>query len=47
MNVKVTVTKNSRWRRGGARYDKKTQDDIDKKYHEQRGWWHGAKVLRK
>ena len=35
---------NTRWRRGAARYDKKQQDEIDKKYHEAHGWRNGARV---
>ena len=38
---------NSRWVRGAMRYDKKTQDAIDKKYHEDYGWRNGAKVSRR
>jgi hypothetical protein len=38
---------NTRWRSGAQRYDKKTQDVIDRKYHEQSGWFRGAKVSRR
>lgn len=38
---------NSRWRRGAARYDAKTQERIDKNYHEAFGWRNGAKVRRR
>jgi hypothetical protein len=38
---------NSRWTKGAQRYDKRTQDEIDKKYHEERGWHHGARVTRR
>lgn len=37
---------NSRWRKGDQRYDKKTQDAIDKKYTEAHGWHKGARVYR-
>jgi hypothetical protein len=37
---------NTRWSKTGQRYDSKTQDVIDKKYHEAFGWRHGAKVRR-
>jgi hypothetical protein len=38
---------NSRWRLGAARYDAKTQERIDKNYHEPFGWRNGAKVHRR
>ena len=38
---------NGRWTKGAARYDARAQADIDKKYHEPRGWRNGAKVLRR
>ena len=42
----------SRWGKNAAggrnvRYEKKQQDEIDKKYHEERGWRNGARVTRK
>lgn len=38
---------NSRWTRTGQRYDKKTQDLIDERYHEDSGWRNGARVRRR
>jgi hypothetical protein len=38
---------NGRWTKGGTRYDKKSQDEIDKRYHEKSGWRNGAKVTRR
>lgn len=38
---------NSRWRKGGTRYDTKAQAEIDKKFHEPFGWHRGAKVRRR
>ena len=38
---------NTRWRKGAMRYDSKTQQVIDKKYHEAFGWRNGAKVSRR
>jgi hypothetical protein len=40
---------NTRWRARGPllRYDKRTQDEIDRKYHEPYGWRHGARVRRR
>jgi hypothetical protein len=46
MSIKVVVKKNSRWGKGGQRYDAKARDEIDKKYREQKGWRHGARVRR-
>lgn len=38
---------NTRWRAGAVRYDKRQQDEIDKKYHEPSGWHRGARVHRR
>ena len=43
----MTKKVNSRWVKGGQRYDKATQDKIDRVYHEQFGWRNGAKITRR
>jgi hypothetical protein len=43
--VKTSTKKlNTRWRKGGTRYDSKQQAEIDKRYHEASGWRNGARL---
>jgi hypothetical protein len=38
---------NSRWKKGGKRYDEKTLEVISRTYDESPGWFKGARVYKK
>jgi hypothetical protein len=47
MNKAAKKKLNTRWRTGATRYDTKQQAEIDKKYREPFGWYHGAKLRQR